>query len=166
MTSRKAQGDQYLESQGPAPFITRRVHRLGDGMLAVWSSRHHRKHLPPPETLVVGVIRRDCLRGWWLTRDFNWWIGLVFVVGALLFIFGSVCTLWPKLPIVGSLILPVFFSVAQSRLPWQHFFSSIRQEMRQIFRRVILLQFNEKHFNINCLDVAPANLDGGVVCCS
>jgi hypothetical protein len=99
LTSKKSQGDQCLESQGPPPFITRRVHRLGDGTLAVWSSRHHRKDLPAPETLVAGAIRHACLRGWCLVSDFNWWIGFFFVVGSLLFISGSICTLWPKLPI-------------------------------------------------------------------
>ena len=77
------------------------MHRLGNGTLAVWSSRHHRKDLPPPEVLVAGAIRRACFRGWWLTGDLNWWIGLTFVVGSLLFILGSIGTLWPNFPIAG-----------------------------------------------------------------
>ena len=97
MKPKKAQGDLCLESQGPPPFITRRVHRLDDGTLAVWSSRHHRKHLPLPESLVAGAIRRACVRSWRLVGDLNWWIGLVFAVGSLLFILGSVQTLWPRL---------------------------------------------------------------------
>ena len=101
MNLEKAQGDQCLESQGPPPFITRTVHRLGDGTLAVWSSRHHRKDLPPPEVLVAGAIRRAFFRGWWLAGDFNWWIGLIFVVGSLLFILGSIGTLWPELPMAA-----------------------------------------------------------------
>jgi hypothetical protein len=102
LISKNPQGDQCLESQGPRPFVTRRVHRLDDGTLAVWSSRHHRKDLPLPEALVDGAIRRACLRGWCSVGGFNWWIGLVFAVGSLLFILGSVLILWPSLVGTGA----------------------------------------------------------------
>lgn len=97
------QGDECLERQGPSPFVTRRVHRLGDGTLAVWSSRHHRKDLPLPESLVAGAIRRACLRSGMLVGDFNWWIGLLFAVGSLLFVLGSVQTLWPELKLANGI---------------------------------------------------------------
>ena len=101
--SSQSSGSQALESQGPSPFVTRRVHQLDDGTLAVWSSRHHRKDLPVPESLVVRAIRRAFRRCWWMLDDLNWRIGLLFVMGSALFILGSALTLWPSL--VGNEVL-------------------------------------------------------------
>lgn len=94
-TSEEPQTFTWDVSQGPRPFVTRRLHRKRDGAIQVWSSRHHRKHLPAPETLLVGMVRRAFREGWLLFRDWNWWIGLSFAVGSLLFIVGSVLTFLP-----------------------------------------------------------------------
>ena len=85
--------NQCLESQGPPPFVTRRVHRLDDGSLKIWSSRHHRKRLPAPETLLLGRIRKAFRECWLLFSDLNWWIGALFAIGSLFFIVGSAMTL-------------------------------------------------------------------------
>ncbi len=62
---------------------------------------------------MAGAIRRACLRSWWLVRDLNWWIGLLFAVGSLLFILGSVQTLCPILA-AAAVINPVHVFFAGS----------------------------------------------------
>ena len=110
MTHNNVPEYRCLESQGPPPFVTRRVHQLDDGTLAVWSSRHHRKDLAVPESLVVGAIRRACRRCWWMLGNLNWWIGLLFSIGSALFILGSALTVWPSFAGHGVLIpTRVFF---------------------------------------------------------
>ncbi len=85
-----------LERQGPPPFVTRRVHQLDDGRVAIWSARHHRKGLSLPESLALGEIRLAFGRCWWRLDDLNWWIGFLFLAGSGLFIAGSILTLWPS----------------------------------------------------------------------
>lgn len=80
------------ETQGPRPFVTWRLHCPREGAVQIWSSRHHRKHIPSPETLLAGMVRRAFREGWLLFRDWNWWIGFFFAVGSLLFIIGGFLT--------------------------------------------------------------------------
>ncbi len=118
--SRRPSGDQttkhaeLIESIGPWPFATRRTYRRGDRSLAIWRSRHHRKDLPAPEageTISVGATLRRCL---WMPGQLNWWIGVVFAVGSLLFMLGSVLSLAPALVRAWSLdataINAIFFA--------------------------------------------------------
>ena len=88
---------ELVESIGPWPFITRRVYRNLDHSLVVWRSRHHRKGLPLKKAgklLSIGVELRRCF---WMPQEMNWWIGIVFAAGSVLFLLGSVFSLVPDL---------------------------------------------------------------------
>lgn len=88
---------EVVESRGPKPFVTRRVHRAADGSLQVWSARHHRKGLVAPElarVMSLGERVRGCL---FEPGELNWWIGIIFAVGASLFAVASVFVLAPQL---------------------------------------------------------------------
>ncbi len=82
---------------GPWPFITRRVVRHLDDSLTEWRSRHHRKHLPLK--MQAHIHRGENLLGacLWMPQELNWWIGMLFAIGSLLFILGSGFSLAPGL---------------------------------------------------------------------
>jgi hypothetical protein len=63
----------------------------------VWSSRHHRKGLAAPEAAQVAAIADVLKRCVWMPGRLNWWIGVVFAVGALLFALASALSLAPAL---------------------------------------------------------------------
>ena len=104
-----------IEAMGPWPFITRRIYRRPDRSICVRRSRHHRKAL-----LAVkpgGMLWADCatlLRCLWMPQQLNWWIGIVFAIGSLLFMLGSILSLAPKLASTWSLdataINAIFFA--------------------------------------------------------
>lgn len=105
---------QLVQSTGPWPFITRRVYQAADGSEHVWQSRYHRKRLARAEALQVlhgSAFLFCCL---WNPRQLNWWIGVVFALGASLFILGSLLVLVPSLSVqlswTGSAINAVFFA--------------------------------------------------------
>jgi hypothetical protein len=88
---------ELIESLGPWPFVTRRTYRRRDRTHAVWRSRVHRKGLyaaKPGRSVAVGTTLLGSL---WMPRQLNWWIGIVFAVGSLLFLLGSVFSLAPAL---------------------------------------------------------------------
>jgi hypothetical protein len=102
------------EEAGPWPFVTRRVYVLTDGSTQTWSSRHHRKGL-----LVRGVAEGErlgsiLLRCLWMPGQLNWWIGIIFALGSLLFALASVLSLTPPLAQALSLdsleINAIFFA--------------------------------------------------------
>ena len=105
---------ECVEETGPWPFVTRRVYRLADQSTRIWSSRHHRKDLLIRATEDLqrqGSLLRRCL---WMPRQLNWWIGIVFAIGAILFALGSLLSLSPQLVEHGSLhagqINAIFFA--------------------------------------------------------
>ncbi|MGI9330587.1 MAG: hypothetical protein ACR2QB_07685 [Gammaproteobacteria bacterium] len=89
--------DLTVEATGPGPFITRRIYRLKDRRQRIWQSRAHRKKLARAgaiKLLSFGTLVFRCL---WNPRQLNWWIGVIFVLGATLFILGSLLFLIPTL---------------------------------------------------------------------
>jgi len=109
----EGQSRRVLESKGPWPFTTRRVFLLADSSTAVWRSRHHRKGLHRfklDELEAAGIRLKRC---WWMPQELNWWIGIVFALGALLFATGSVLTLSPAitqhLSLSASSVNAIFF---------------------------------------------------------
>jgi hypothetical protein len=97
------QPPDLVDEKGPWPFITRRTYRRRDGSLRVWSSRHHRKALVLPEAAKAITVAETLLRCLWMPRKLNWWIGVVFAIGSLLFAIASVLSLSPALAQAWSL---------------------------------------------------------------
>jgi len=62
-------------------------------MLQEWHSRHHRKKLLRHGPLRSKLLGRLISDGAWLPRELNWWIGVVFAVGAALFCVASILCL-------------------------------------------------------------------------
>ncbi len=78
---------EQVEAHGPCWFVTRRILRDVDGALVVWHARRHRK------ALTMHAIETTI----WQPRQLNWWIGLIFMLGASLFALGSLLCLAPSL---------------------------------------------------------------------
>jgi hypothetical protein len=94
---------RLIESGGPWPFTTRRVFQHPDGTRRLWRSRHHRKGLRALEPWEPGAAGGTLWRCLWMPRELNWWIGIVFAIGSLLFALGSVLSLAPALAARWSL---------------------------------------------------------------
>ena len=77
-----------VKASGPWPFITER-HYLHEGGHAIWQSRPHRKGLRHP-FFAAGL-------GLWAPGLLNWWIATGFAIGSLMFLLGSVGSLYPDL---------------------------------------------------------------------
>lgn len=82
-----------IEASGPFPFKTHRVFRHPGGALQVWHSRHHRKKILWRGQLGTKLLARLISHGVWLPQELNWWIGVVFAIGAALFCIASVLCL-------------------------------------------------------------------------
>jgi hypothetical protein len=81
------EGWEFLDRTTIGPFLTAVRYRLPDGREVVWTSRRHRRGL---DALVPG--RRRILHSGvtFRPRSRNWWISVLFMVGALLFALGAV----------------------------------------------------------------------------
>ncbi|TWT61751.1 hypothetical protein Pan54_24880 [Rubinisphaera italica] len=105
---------ECVETKGPWPFVTWRAYRAADQSRYNWSSRHHRKGLVRPVALKTIANGNSLLCCLWKPQELNWWIGVIFAIGSLLFIIGSVLCLSPKLATVWSLdslqINTIFFA--------------------------------------------------------
>jgi len=103
-----------IESAGPWPFTTRRTYRRPDRSVVIWQSRIHRKSLGVGKPDQATSIKSILLRSLWLPLQLNWWIGILFAAGSLLFILGSILTLEPEVARYWSLdtvtVNAVFFA--------------------------------------------------------
>lgn len=81
---------KHVASSGPWPFISRHVLQHASGEQVVRHSRDHRKGLLKP-------AHSSWLRCLWMPEQLNWWIGIVFSLGALLFMLGSLLVLAPAI---------------------------------------------------------------------
>lgn len=96
------------------PFITRVIHRLPDGSLHVWSSRRHRKKrgatihdassalTQSGEHDQAAKVNQHVRTGkfhwrlWgWRLQSLSWWIGLIFIIGSICFVVGTVPVAYP-----------------------------------------------------------------------
>jgi len=89
-----SEGETVLSS-GPWPFITRHALLRHGREQDVLSSRNHRKRLIEAGIREVVVFGRGVLATLWAPGQLNWWIGLVFAIGAALFMSGCVLVLAP-----------------------------------------------------------------------
>jgi hypothetical protein len=105
---------ELLESTGPWPFTTRQTFQLPDSSRIVWRSRHHRKRLHWRVAEKLEAVGTRLLHTLWMRGELNWWIAIVFVLGASLFMLGCLFILAPALAEVFSLeanaINAVFFA--------------------------------------------------------
>ncbi len=92
-----------VEETGAWPFVTRRVFESADGTRRTWSSRHHRKGLLVRDVAAPERLGSVLLRCLWMPGQLNWWIGIIFALGALLFAMASVLSLSPTLAQAVSL---------------------------------------------------------------
>ncbi len=96
--SRKASGpppEPVIETKGPWPFITHRRFHVPGHPDRIWRSRPHRKNLTASADL-RGVGRRWG-RSLWAAHKLNWWIGVLFSIGSVLFMWGSILALFPAI---------------------------------------------------------------------
>lgn len=93
--------DRTLRAGGPGPFITHRLLRLPSGRHLVWSSRRHRKGLPPHEVATPGEATvpfhtvGSAFHHLLAPRRLGWWIALLFAVGSTHFLVGALASTWP-----------------------------------------------------------------------
>jgi hypothetical protein len=78
----------HIDSTGPWPFISRHVFLWPTGEQTLFCSRHYRKGL-------YRVTQEARLL--WVPEQLNWWIGIGFSLGALLFMLGSILVLIPSI---------------------------------------------------------------------
>jgi hypothetical protein len=101
---------ELVAQEGPWPFTTRWTFRHADGSVRVHASRTHRKGL----VAAPGHARRQWWHCLWRPNDLNWWIGVVFALGSLLFALGSLLSLAPvllkALSLDAAIINPIFFA--------------------------------------------------------
>lgn len=105
---------EHVATHRVGPFVTQVVHRLPDGALHVWSSRRHRKRrggvihrsgegLTDETAQDVNLVhrhtkarqRRFHLWGW-RPELLSWWIGVIFILGSICFVVGTVPPAFPR----------------------------------------------------------------------
>ena len=92
--ARKNGRPEVLNSKGAWPFITLLHIRHANGWEEIRHSRLHRKHLPHVPTWKADLAL--VFRSAWMPGELNWWIGVVFALGASLFALGCVLFLVPS----------------------------------------------------------------------
>ena len=105
---------ESINCKGPWPFITQRIYCRRDHLHVVWRSREHRKGLRRAKSGKLLTVSAVLLRCMWMPQQLNWWIGIVFAAGSLLFLLGSILSLTPGLATKWSLdatrINAIFFT--------------------------------------------------------
>ncbi|MEH6592491.1 MAG: hypothetical protein V7746_19655 [Halioglobus sp.] len=109
------QGPEIAQSKGAWRFATRLDLRHADGRLEVKHSRYHRKQLASRPRWATGL--NLLVSSLWMPRQLNWWIGVVFAVGASLFVLACVLFLYPS--------VATAWSVTESQVDWVFFLGSI-----------------------------------------
>lgn len=92
---RQSRQAEVIKARGAWPFVTHLQLRHPDGREENRHSRAHRKRLPVLPLWETGLVL--ILRAAWMPRELNWWIGIVFAIGASLFALGCVPFLVPSL---------------------------------------------------------------------
>lgn len=95
---------EHLASDGAGRYITRVIHRLPGDALHVWTSRRHRKRrggriVKATEAVVSEdpgkmhsiPMRHASFKYWgWAMQRLTWWIGIIFILGSICFVAGTV----------------------------------------------------------------------------
>ncbi len=96
--SHQTENYKMVKEEGPWPFITRIHYQHPQLGYLVWKSREHRKGF-----LLHSFPTCSYLRALWKPQDLNWWIGIIFSIGASFFMLGSLLCLFPSLALYSSL---------------------------------------------------------------
>ena len=91
-----------VESRSIGPFTTHVTFRQADGTTVGWSSRSHRKHAS-----LLSRVRRRRENVHEAARHASWWIGILFAVGSLCFLFAPMP--WFFDPVGATTDAVVFF---------------------------------------------------------
>jgi len=81
---------EHVESQHVGPFVTKITHHRPDGTTDVRTSRRHRKLFGPEES---AQEKKRPFLFLWRPHVLNWWIAVLFMIGSLHFICGSLLVL-------------------------------------------------------------------------
>ena len=178
--SRKSDQPELIESKGAWSFVTYREYRHPDGSHRVWQSRHERKGLVNtefPKFAVVATVLTRCL---WMPRQLNWWIGVVFAVGSMLFAVGSALALAPELARTWSFdsrainVILLIGSIPFTIAAYMQLFQAANAGEDRTERRTAILGWDPRAigwlgcmlqfvgtllFNINTLDATLTGLD-------
>ncbi len=102
----------HHHSSGVLGFITRREHVHDDGRRAVVTSRRRRKGrgawVPRPSGPLAPGHRSPWLR-FWAPHRLGWWLWLIFMLGSLCFVYGSMGLVWPPGP--GPTVINLSFFI-------------------------------------------------------
>ncbi len=92
------EGWTRVSASGPWPFITSEVVRAPDGTEHRWESRRHRKRSPARQRATGEADRAGTESVWWRPHRRNWWMAVLFAVGALCFAAGGIASQWAASP--------------------------------------------------------------------
>ncbi len=83
-----------VSSSGPGPFVTSEIVRAPDGTEHRWESRRHRKQSPARRRAASTADRSRKESVWWRPHRRDWWMAVLFVIGALCFTAGGIASQW------------------------------------------------------------------------
>ncbi|MGO9498707.1 MAG: hypothetical protein ACLQA5_18650 [Solirubrobacteraceae bacterium] len=92
------EGWARVSASGPGPFVTSEVLRAPDGTEHRWESRRHRKRSPARQRGANGPAAAGEQPVWWRPHRRNWWMAVLFVIGALCFTAGGIASQWAATP--------------------------------------------------------------------
>jgi len=87
-----------VSTSGPGPFVTNELIRAPDGTEHRWESRRHRKQSPARRRDATEADRAGSESVWWRPHRRDWWMAVLFAIGALCFTAGGVASQWEATP--------------------------------------------------------------------
>jgi len=88
------EGWTRVSSSGPGPFVTSEIVRAPDGTELRWESRRHRKQSPARRRAARTADHSRKESVWWRPHRRDWWMAVLFAIGALCFTAGGIASQW------------------------------------------------------------------------
>jgi len=92
------EGWTRVSASGPGPFVTSEVLRAPDGTEHRWESRRHRKRSHVRQRGADERAAAEERSVWWRPDQRNWWMAVLFVIGAACFTAGAIASQWAATP--------------------------------------------------------------------
>ena len=92
------EGWTRVSASGPGPFVTSEVLRAPDGTEHRWESRRHRKRSPARRRGATDTVAAEEQSVWWRPHRRDWWMAVLFVIGAFCFTAGGIASQWAATP--------------------------------------------------------------------